>query len=68
MAIFRNLSPDLKKAVETIREECAKHKETCKGCPFWLGDGSVFQRCGLNVYEGQRCYYPQGWECVNDEA
>lgn len=66
MAIFRNLSPDLRKAVETIRDECAKHNETCKECPFWLNDGMVCQRCGLTVYEGRMCYYPSEWEVEED--
>lgn len=63
MPIFKNLSPDLRKAVETIINECKSH-EMCHSCQLSIKiDGRM--RCGIDTYG--RNNYPGNWECENDE-
>ena len=64
--LFKGLSAELADAVKTIANECKSHEKTCVGCPFWHGDGTVWQGCALNVYEGKTTRYPSEWEAVRE--
>lgn len=66
-AVFHGLTPELKAAAQIIKDECARHEKFCTGCPFFINAGTIHQRCGLNVYEGNRCDYPSAWEFDDTE-
>lgn len=69
MQKFINLSPELRKAVETIRFECISHKD-CSSCPLLVENNCGMPYCGItSVYDREDILVtPEDWGCVNDEA
>lgn len=55
------MTPELKHAIETIRDECKKHGDNCKGCVLDDPNYPTF-RCRLYQCEIPEDWNPDEWE------